>query len=545
MQISSLKMNPVSFGRDKGIVQAHDLREVKKLEHITDRVNAIVEEIDGIGPATTFEEKVAKARLKIGQLRIETKKWDNCAESRQRKLDTLDRFETELDQLSQAQESVNNTIDKDHAGLIVPDRLKGNGSSGLIVDPLEILGNYNRLPRETSEALQVLNGKRKVTSSDIPTLGKIKTVLSPLEKEDWDYQKFNALDSKLFASMKGVLLRPDYQAEINRQLEVINEKLKELKETKATNLPKLGMKVYTPDITGRIMVLEAARLRRNALNDQIILPGVHDNLDKPDIAFQPIPNGAPIPFKLDKAFVPDKNEIKEILALNKGYAPILKKDYPEGLPVYIVPGYMDGTYGDIEGGMSIPGHPEVGVWLNSYDTESRYTYTSMMEGNMAALKGARKIQPSVIKGNKDRARALAHEIGHVISYNRMQKPDMPASDTILLSSATGGLDFFSGWQALRTGAEYNNHEKSRLYNRGYSDSDKANLNLFVDYESVAEDIRMAITGEQIPASSKMTGIYDQSEKGKLPFENAQQYIKKVLLENEDPAIAMIKYLSAA
>lgn len=540
-----MRMNQVSFGKQPDIVQPHDLQKVQQLKQVVDRVDAIVHDLDGVGNTTTIEEKIAKARLKIGRLRVETKKWDNCPESRKRKLDKLNHYENELKQLAAAQEAVSDAIDNDKGGLILPESMKKRENGGLIIDPLEVLGNYNRLPKDPSEALRVMKGKQKVASSNIPSLSVIKNGLKPLENDKWDYQKFNAKDCKLFTNLQGVILSKGYEQEISRQLEVINTKLKELKEDKVKDLPKLGMKVYDPETTGKILVLETAKLRRTALSESLIMPGVHDNLDKPDIVLQPIPDGAPIPFKLDNRFVPKNNEIKEILATNKEYGPILKKQFPEGLPVFIVPGYMDGKLGDIEGGMSIPGHPEAGVWLNSYDNEGRYEYTSMLEGNMASMRGVKKLVPSVLKGNKDRGRALAHEIGHVVSYSLMEKPDNSSSDIILLGSESGGLDFFSVWQAIRAGSRYNNDEKSKFSMRGYSADDKANISLFVDYEAVAEDIRMAITGKQLPASSKMTGIYDQTEEGIKHQQKVQSFIQKVLIEEQDPAMLMVEFMKAA
>jgi len=308
-------------------------------------------------------------------------------------------------------------------------------------------------------------------------------------------------------------------------------------------VPEVGIKVYTPGITGKILALETAKLRRLTVQDSKNLPEnideemqkiIEQKLSSPDILAQPVPFSIPAFFKIDKSFIPTKPEFQEIMKLNEPYKPVLNKLFPEGLKVFTVPGYSDDRLGDIEGGMSIPGYPDKGVWLSSYDYKERYTYSGTIERNIGRTRGITVDTPSVLNGNKDRARALAHEVGHVISYkienNRLDSDDL--SD----------VSFTDGWKMHRKNAELND-STYKNYARLMTTGNLNNLRRFIDYEMIAEDIRQALTEDKIPASSAITGVFDHSKEGKTKLGDVKDYIRKCLLEGKSPTEVIFSQIS--
>jgi len=522
-QVSFIKNNDISISRDP--------QNFKNIKVLQDRLNQIVKEIGGIEKASSIPESVLRSQFKIEKLRKETiEAWSNQPTALKAKLERLDQLNQELTMINQLLKQVSADIKKEPSGLIIPDKEK------LITDSLEIISIYNSLPNDKQKSQNIIKNKTLAPAKTL-SIKEIKAPIQEINKDNWNYSKLNAEDSNVYAKLKDFLLIGEVKDVLKEQTQAIDTKLAELKEKKGKFIPEVGVKLYSPNDTGRILALETAKLRRSNLSSTIISPG-DENLVSPDILAQPSPAGT-LFFKIDKRFIPSKVEMQEILRLNKPYKPVLNKLFPEGLNVYMVPGYTNDKYGDIEGGLSIPGHPESGIWLNSYNIQDRYSYTSALENNLANIREVKGFHPSVLQGNADRARALAHEIGHAITYKTLNdeaelNKDNKNDTIVMLSSAE--IDLISGWKGLRLGTKLNNIDKSDT--RFLSKADKQNLYLFADYEMLAEDIRMALTEKDIPASSAMSGIYDQTKEGEAKKAKVTDYLRKCLLENKTPVEAI-------
>lgn len=537
--------NPISFGKQPDISVVHNRQSFEQVAEIQKQLDRIIKEIGGVGNTTSFDEKVLKAKIKIGQLRQETvEAWRSCPSALKPKLEKLDTFKRELETLSEAFKELNEKIDNEPEGLIIPGQENGKPKGGLITDPEEVMSGYNRLPKDTNSVLQTLNGKIKTKAASSSSLAKLKQVTTELNKDNFDFEKLNALDAEAYQGLKDSLLIGSQKKEVEAQLQLIDKKLTELKEKKGKFIPQVGVKVYSPETTGKILALETAKLRRTTLNAKILLPGVDENLDKPDVVLNPIEGQAPAAYKIDRSFVPTTPEINEMLSLNKNYQPILERMYPKGVNVFIVPGYSNHDGGELEGGFVALDRKEgANVWLNSYDVDSRIAYTKMKEGATATLRGLNKIQNSVLSGNKDRARVLAHELGHAVCYKQMeidekQNENSNKASSIIVDLSSGGIDFVSGWKGLRTGAKLNDLRFHPSQVRSLPLDDLKAVRDHNDFEMIAEDIRMAITGDKLPASSKMTGYFDQTEEGKKQLESVMNYLRQFLIEQKSATEAM-------
>lgn len=547
MGLTISRDNKLYFGNNQSkIVTTHNQQKVDSLKKLHDRLGEIIRTIGGITPQQTPEGNIFKAKERIAALRRETRQaWGSCPSALEHKLGQLDKLDRELSQIREGLKVVGESIDNEKPGqLILPGGNNSTDGSGMITDTLDILAAYNSLPKDPAEIKRQMAEKGSaLPKTDRLTTEELKSSFKLLEKENWDFEKFNAEDCKIYPKLKDQLIMGPLKEAITDQIKVIDKKLAELKES-GKQIPEVGVKLHSPSTTGKIMALETAKLRRSTLFQRLITPGLEDNLGSPDLMVQPIPSGPPQAFKIDKAFVPNAAQMKVALELNKPYKHILEKLFPEGLNMYVVPGYFTGKTGDIEGGMAIPGHPEAGVWLTSYNTEKRYDLVSALELATGAMKGMTRVTPSVLSnGDKDRARALAHEIGHAISYklindDKAQAGEKPASSIIV--SLSNEVDFMSGWKGIRATAKLNNNDLDHRETRYMSDSDKLSLIEFVNYEKIAEDIRMTITGDKITASSKMTGIFDQlTPEGQKQLDRAKDYIKKCLIEGKTAAEALI------
>jgi hypothetical protein len=554
MMINDVVKPHVSFGKKSDLIISHDRRNVQKLQKLNDMLGKIIKDIGGINDYSTFDANVIKAQEKIEQLRKETiDAWGTCPSALKPKLQRLDQMQDQLTAIQEAYKKINKDIDEETPGLIVPGQSKESKDKKgdkILTDTMDIMALYNSLPKNGEDIKRLFAEKgsaREVKTSNL-TSTELKGALSEMEKPQWDFAKLNAQDAAIYPKLQNQLLVGDIKQIIDDQVKLIDKKLSELKENNGKMVPAVGVKVFGPETTGKIMALETAKLRRTTLQESILMPGVIENLDKPDVMLQPVPYAAPEAFKIDKTHVPSKQEIMEILELNKPYKPVLNKLFPDGLNLYVVPGYFDSKSGDIEGGMCIPGQPDAGVWLNSYDNEMRHQYFTMLEKQTALLREVDIKQTSTLRGNKDRARALAHEIGHVISYKieENEKASQPAekSSSIVLSSADG-VGFIDAWKSLRMGAELNGHENHKNETRGLSEANLKNLRMAIDLEMIAEDIRIAMTDQNLPAASRLTGIQDQTETGQKQLANVKAYIKECLLEDKQPTEAMLKYVAGA
>lgn len=542
----ALRNTNIAFGQESKIVKTKNGLNFQQLTQVQDAINNVIREIGGVSGAVPNNEiRIAKALEKINQLRRETEEaWGACPSALKQKIDKLDKLESTLKACSEAFNNVSEAIDKEPEGLILPDSCKEGADKGIITDSSEITSAYNQLLISKPNIGAILQKGAKSEIFNSSAIKEMKAITATLSEENWDFAKFNEMDSKVYSKIKDTLLIGSHKKTVETQLELIEQKLQELKDTKGVFVKEVGVKVYSPETTGKIMALETAKLRRTSLKDTFIMPGVNENLDKPDVMLQPISIGAPVAFKIDRSFVPNKEEINQLLNLNKNYQPILNKLFPDGLPVFIVPGYTDDKFGNLEGGMSLPGSANEGVWLNSYDIEERYNLTSLKEKQAGRYRDVENLNPSVLKGNKDRARALAHEIAHAISFKLMETDEAKKSDNVPLKSSllliNNDVDLMTAWQGLRAGAKYNDLDKHKKQTENMKEDNKSMLYKFVDYETIAEDIRIAITGNVLPASSKMTGIFDHTEEGNKQIAKSINFLKKVLLEDVSPADALIQ-----
>jgi len=514
----------------KNIVVPQSQKSYKKLLNLEEKLNQIINDIGGIDNKSGILNDIEISQAKIKRLSDETKQsWGSCLKVLQSKISELNNLSKNLQLIEEEYKQISDSSLAEKPEIILPN----NSMDNFITDSLEIMAIYNMMPENFVRQMSRKN--QDLLPVDVLTAKELKNSLSELDKENWNYIKLNQIDSKVYSKLKDSLIIGDIKKVVSEQISDIDVKLDDLKNNGFFYSKDTNLKVYSPDVTGKILALETAKLRRTVLSQSIAIPELYHNLDKPDILIQQTPVSKPLVFKIDTLYTPKKYEINEILSLNKPFKPVLDKLFPDGLNLYIVPGYLKEKYGNLNGGESIPGHPDTGIWLNSYNYDKKNLYMSNLEKAIAVLRGVQNFTPSVMNGKVDRARALAHELGHVISYKIINNDNsrINQSDTFCLSLQ---ISFLDGWRGLRIGAKskLNGDELNARQNRFMSDSDKKNLNLFVDYEMMAEDIRLAINGDNIPASSKMSGVFDQSKDGKAQYEASLDYIKKCLIEDKRP-----------
>lgn len=494
---------------------------------IENELNSIITQVGGNKSGGGISNDIAFTKAKIKELEISTKDaWSNCPNVLKEKLAALNSLNDKLTALDIQYGDLNETMENDKGGIILPEKKK------LVTNPLEITAAYNKLLVNKPAQTQNIYKSAKDFSAD-----GIEKSLQTLDKNNWDYKKFNAQDAKLYQSMKDTVLIGDAKTAAKEQITTIDEKLKDLNENGFELYPNTNLKVYSAKTTGKILALESAKLRREALTKPIINAEVDQNLTKPDIMIQPTSVGKNLIFKINEQFTPTDFEVNETIENNKAYKPVIEKLFPDGLPLHIVPGYLNEKFGDMSGGETMPNDPDAGVWLNSYDYNKKYDYMSTLERTIAASRGLNDFTPSVSRGKEDRSRALAHEIGHVLSYKIMQNENNnqnSANSGLLLSA---DIPFQSGWEGIRMEAKQhlNGNEMSSRQLKHLESDEVDNIRNFVNYEMLAEDIRLAVNGEKIPASSRMSGIYDQSEEGKEQYQKALNYVRNCLVEGKSPA----------
>jgi len=543
MNISKFYNQKLNFGdQDKPKLVINRQNDANKLTVLNERLNFIIKEIGGIGLSADNLGNITIALAKIAMLRQETQNaWGTCPTALKQKLNRLDSLKNELCRISESINEANQEIDSKQQNneLILPESCKDKLD---IITGMEALSAYNLLNRKPVNSRET---EIKKLYGDAIRQEDLENSLKELKKDDWSFEKLNAEDSKIYPKLSKQLLIGGIKTTIEKQLETIDKKLTKIQTEKGIFVPEVGLKVYDPKTTGQILVLETAKLRRISVQNPISSPGVEQKLCMSDMLAQPIPTDSPVFFKIDKRFIPKKIEIQQILKLNEPFKPVLNKLFPEGLNVFMVPGYMDGKMGDIEGGMSIPGYSDKGVWLNSYDYKERYNYTSSLEKVIGSLRGVNDINPSVLRGSDDRARALAHEISHAVCYkleNNYQQENNQKDSNILLTDC-GNVSFSDGWKMLRTNTQYNDRTL-KMDARFMTKSSLSNLRQFFEYETIAEDIRQTLTEKNIPASSSMTSMFDHTEEGKEQLSKVKNYIRKCLLENKSPADVIFSHVSS-
>ena len=510
MNITKYSTNKLSFGdQNPPLVVTNNANNTKELYALTERINSVIKEIGGINLYSDNSGNIQIALAKIEMLRLDTQRaWGNCPSVLEQKLNRLELLKNELYGISDLMSETNQKIDshQQNNGLILPKKELD------LVSGTDALTAYNLLDRNPSDTKE--NKIRKLYSNAI-SQKSLENSLKEIKKSDWNFEKLNAEDSKIYPQLSTQLIMGNIKTTIEKQIKTLDEKLIKLQNEKGTFVPEVGVKVYDPKVTGQILALETAKLRRISVQNPITMPNIEQKLSNPAILAQPIPSDFPLFFKIDKKFIPKKVELQQILKLNEPFKPVLNKLFPEGLNVFMVPGYTDDKMGSIEGGISLPGYPDKGIWLNSYDFKERYNYTSNLEKVIGALRSVSAVKPSVLKGSNDRARALAHEISHAISYkleNNHKQKNIPKASGLLVTDC-GNINFADGWRMLRTNVQFNDRslkDDARFMTKG----SLGNLRQVFEYEAIAEDIRTALTDKNIPAASGMTSFFDQTEEGK-------------------------------
>ena len=534
--ITQIKNQKLNFKQkenrsNENISTSHNQNDYKKLIDINSRVNSIIEEIGGIDKANGLDFSIEAAKAKIYKLKLETDKaWSNCPEILKQKINKLDSLSQELDILHSDYEETTYNINTYKPGVILPEKQK------ILTNPIELRGLYNKSMLNNITP-NFADTAKKITS-ETPPLDKLRNTLNITDRNNWNYEKFNHLDAYAYNEIKDSLLFEEDKKKIHEQISAIEKKLAKIKKEEVYKNSSTGLNIYYPNQTGRLLALETAKMRRTALLRSIIINEEDKYLAQPNILFQPTSTGESMPFLLDKRYVASNYDINSIVDKNEDYGPVLKKLFPEGLNLFIVPGYSALKGGNLNGGESIPTDPDAGVWLNSYDYEQKHDYSVLVENVIAKSRDLTNFNPSTLIGKDDRSRALAHEIGHAIYYKIQQKDNQSHYETPQ-SIVNKDINFITGWQFLRIEAKkhLNNNELNKRETRYLSDSDKMNLTTLVEYEMIAEDIRLALNSKTKEASSKMSGIYDQSEAGKYDFDKVTKYIRAVLLENRKPSEA--------
>ncbi len=539
MNITKYSTNKLSFGDQKPpLVLTNNANNTKELYVLTERINAVIKEIGGINLYSDNTGNIQIALAKIEMLRLDTQRaWGNCPSALEQKLNRLDLLKNELNGISDLLGETNQNIDshQQNKGLILPKKELD------LVSGIDALTAYNLLDRNPSNIQE--NKIRKLCLNAI-SQESLENSLKEIKKSDWNFEKLNAEDSKIYPQLSTQLIMGNIKTTIEKQIKTLDEKLIKLQNEKGTFVTEVGVKVYDPKVTGQILALETAKLRRISVQSPIIMPNIEQRLSNPAILAQPIPSDFPLFFKIDKKFIPKKVELQQILKLNEPFKPVLNKLFPEGLNVFMVPGYTDDKMGSIEGGISLPGYPDKGIWLNSYDFKERYNYTSNLEKVIGALRSVSAVKPSVLKGSNDRARALAHEIAHSISYkleNNHKQKNIPKASGLLVTDC-GNINFADGWRMLRTNVQFNDRslkDDARFMTKG----SLGNLRQVFEYEAIAEDIRTALTDKNLPAASSMTSFFDQTEEGKKQVINIKNYVCKCLLEDKSPSEVIFEQVS--
>ena len=536
INISKFYTQKLSFGeQEKSSIVINRQNEANKLRMLNERLNSIIREIGGLGLSSDNSGNIQMALAKIQMQKQETQEaWGNCPKALKEKLNRLNSLKNDLNRINDLINEANQEIESKQQSneLILPGNNKDNSE---LITGMDALAAYNSLKK----APAFIKGQdiKKVFGDSIRQ-EELENSLKELKKDDWNFEKLNADDSKIYPKLSKQLIIGGIKTTVEKQIKTIDEKLVQLQTEKGVFIPEVGIKVYDPKVTGQILALETAKLRRISVQNPICFANMEQKLSAPDILAQPIPSDSPIFFKIDKRFIPKKFEFQQILKLNEPFKPVLNKLFPDGLNVFMIPGYTDGKMGDIEGGVSVPDCPDKGIWLNSYNFKERYNYTSNLEHIVSNLRGIKDLNPSVLKGSDDRARALAHELSHAISYklenNYKMENNQKDSQDLLINS--GNVSFFDGWKMLRINAKSQYNDKTLKDDaRFLTKSSLNNLRQCFEYEAIAEDLRQTFTEENIPAASSMTSIFDQTEEGKEQLSNVKNYIRKCLLEDKSPA----------
>lgn len=524
-----------SFGNSSKPIICRNQQNYSNLESLKKDLNDVISQIGGIEIRSNLENDILIAQEKIRMLKADTRKgYANAPKLMQQRLSQLDNLNKKLQQIQRASNSVLNQIENEPKSLILPEKASDK-SGNLVLNSLEALAAYNSMAgKKNSLSNNVANVTEQVS------VNEIRNSLDLASKENWDWKKFNKHDALMYSNLRSQLLFGEEKEIISNQINEIDNKILELRQNKSLFSEKTGLNVYSPDSTGRLMSLEAAKMRRENLLTSIINPMIDEKLTQPNIIAQSVKGQPAQFFVIDNRNVPNENEIEQILELNSSYKPVINNLFENGLDFYVVPGHADKDFGDVEGGLCLAENPDAGVWLESYDIEKRFMHMAVKEKALAGLEEIEDFKPSALNDNTDRARALAHELGHVVSFKLMQNDELNdnSSQGLILNASSGDVGFMQGWQLLRAGYKLNEDRIIRNERRYMDDESISNLTSAVEYEMLAEDIRQAVTGDVIQASSKMTGIFDQGEKGKSQFDSVQDYIKACLFDGKKPSEAV-------
>ncbi len=75
-----------------------------------------------------------------------------------------------------------------------------------MIDSLEIIATYNKLPQNTHEIREIIRKNKSFTADNVITVEKLVNSIKELDNENWDYKKLNQEDSAIFSKLKDQLI---------------------------------------------------------------------------------------------------------------------------------------------------------------------------------------------------------------------------------------------------------------------------------------------------------------------------------------------------
>ena len=519
---SSKKIN-----QEKKVVSQKNNNDKKDLLDLYNELINVTQQIGGVSKSFGIESDIEFSKAKIQQLKDETKKaWSNAPKILEEKLNSLDLINARLDSIKARYDKIRPDDINKKQEIFFPEKPQ------ILTNQSELNAMYVKLQSAQNTSN---NSRLKSLSNSALPLAALSKSLRLLDTDDWDFKEFNKQDSMVFSKLKNNIIFKHDKEKIKKQIEDIDTRLINLRDNGYNHQDSTNLNIFYPNETGKLLALETAKLRRESLLQDIVLDDSDQYLDNPNILLMPTSTGIKLPFLIDEKNTLNEYKINEVTNANNKY--ILKELFPRGLNTYFIPGYPAQKGGYLNGGECLPSDPDAGVFINSYDYNEKYEYLSLLEKTLAASRGLKSFIPSVLSGEEDVKRALAHEIGHVVSYkfNKIEQSKTEQND--LLNTK---ISFMTGWQSLRMESKrhLNTNDLNPRETKYLTPESKANITQSIEFEMLAEDIRLALN-QNTQTSSKMTGIYDQSEEGHKHYSKILNFIRAVLQDKIDPTDAFI------
>ena len=494
-----------------------------------DALSNVITQIGGLDDEKTGDlaESVLKAKAKIARLKVTTKQaWSTSPESLREKM-------TRLAGLERTLEEVQRVSDRSfmHAGdeqsIYLPKRPLASGN--VLGDTLQILAHYNALPTDTKNTIRIVSNPHSYSDN----VDKMNLAISDLEG-NWSFQKFNRKDCRFYETLTQEPLSLEEKHILSAQIITIDKKIDELKKNKAVNVPELHARLYKPEVMGQILALETAKFRRSVLIDPLKNEIKHEYLKNPQFFVQT--GETPLLIKIDNQFWPTDTEIAEMIELNKAYKPILERLFPQPININLLPGHEETVDGFVGKGFNFARNPEQGVWISSCDFAPLAAEHNSSYRYKATEYGIENYLPSAIESSTDRSRVLAHELGHIVAFRQIQLDSDQASPGKLITDINE-MKFFEIWKGLRV-------ESKAFAGKGKIFTPLHNMlsPLGIAYEMVAEDIRIAVTGDKVSASSRISGIFDQTAEGRPHFEKTIAFLQDFLIARKPILECLMKHM---